>query len=353
MNLYSDRRIGLIDRHNYFASARTSMLSSPGASMLSEGMRQVADRPFMISEWSQDAPYEFVGEGPAIFGAYGLGLNGWDVSFMFQNGDLGRFGPKLVECWDTLAPQMFGLFPAIARQIIRHDIRESETVFALNVDYESLKKGQLNFEDQYEHRDGLWSFSTNTTPIQALAVGRVVVDFVDEPKKTETVDVSKYMKDGAYVSTTGELAWRPGEHSRDGHITINTPRTQASVGFAGGKTVDLKDVTITTENHFAYIYVTSLDDNPITTSKSILVTTIARARNTNMKQHGGTLIRLGEAPILMEPVVVDLSFKRGGTPTVHVLDHDGCRTGKTLPVVAGKIKLDARETMTVYYEIEY
>ncbi|MDR0327441.1 MAG: hypothetical protein LBI05_04000, partial [Planctomycetaceae bacterium] len=90
LNLHSDRRIGMIDRHNYFEGP-TSMFEMPGTGLLSTGMQQVADRPFMFSEWIHTFPSEFCLEGPVILGAYGMGLNDWDVSFMFQNSDQGHF----------------------------------------------------------------------------------------------------------------------------------------------------------------------------------------------------------------------------------------------------------------------
>ena len=351
LNLLSDRRIGMIDRHNYF-DGPGSMLEVPGSGILSTGMQQVTDRPFMLSEWIHTFPNEFCSEGPAIIGAYGMGLNGWDVSFMFQNGDRGRFRQALGDTWDVVAPQVFGLFPAVSRQVIRNDVQESKTVFTRNVDFASLQKGELNFDDRVEQGYDVKTFASDTTPVQAMTVGRVVVDFVDEAKKTETVDLAKYEKDGMFVSDTGELAWQSGENPRDGYMVINTPKTQALIGFA--KTpVDLQDVFIKTQNPYVTIYVTSLDDEPITTTKRLLVTTIGRTRNTDMKLIGGTLIRRGRGPIMMEPVDCSIELKRDGTPTVHVLDHDGCRTGKVLSVVDGVIKFDGSETKTVYYEIEY
>jgi len=74
-NLASNARIGLIDRHNYYGGTG-SMLANPGGGMLSAGMQQVADRPFMLSEWIHVFPNEYGVEGPAILGAYGFGLNG-------------------------------------------------------------------------------------------------------------------------------------------------------------------------------------------------------------------------------------------------------------------------------------
>jgi hypothetical protein len=348
LNLHSDRRIGMIDRHNYF-EGKDSMFAMPGGGLLSTGMQQVADRPFMFSEWIHTFPNEFCVEGPAIIGAYGMGLNGWDVSFMFQNSDRGHFRDRLGDTWDVVAPQVFGLFPAVSRQVIREDVAASKIVFTRNVDFASLQKGKLNFDDRVEQGYDVKNFASDTTPVQALAVGQVVVDYVEQAKKTETVDLTKYEKDGTFVSDTSELAWQGGKNSRDGFMKIDSPRTQAVIGFTKEQAVALKDVTIKTQNPYAVIYVTSLDDLPISTSKRLLVTTIAKARNTDMKLVMGTLINRGNAPILMEPVVCDLTFKRAGTPKVHVLDHDGIRMGETL----GSTKLNGGATKTINYEIEF
>ena len=369
LNLHSDWRVGMIDRHNYFEGTG-SMLAMPGSGLLSTGMQQVADRPFMFSEWIHTFPNEFAVEGPAIIGAYGMGLNGWDVSFMFQNSDRGHFRQSLGETWDVVAPQVLGLFPAVSRQVIRGDVKESETVFTMNVDFDSLQKGRLNFDDRVEQDYDVKSFTTDVIPMQALAVGRVVVDFVDKAEETETADLSEHGWDGKfYISSTyeegdgvnvqqiHELEWNYGEHSREGIIAINTPRTQAWLGFhfGPGSSLALNDVKISTKNPFAAIYVTSLDDAPIGESKHFLITTIARARNTDMKMIVGTLIHRGTGPILMEPVVCELQFKRLGTPTVHILDHDGRRTGRTVDVnvADGKFILNGGETKAVYYEVVY
>jgi len=65
LNLHSDALVGTIDRHNYFGGGSRSrinnatMLAQPGCGTLSAGMQQVADRPFMLSEWIHVAPNEW------------------------------------------------------------------------------------------------------------------------------------------------------------------------------------------------------------------------------------------------------------------------------------------------------
>ena len=132
LNLHSDALVGTVDRHNYFAGGEgiridnATMLAVPGSGILSSGMQQVTDRPFMLSEWIHVTPNEWGVEGPAIIGAYGMGLQGWDVSFLFQNSDDGGFRSVLnKDRWEATAPQIMGVFPAVARQVLRGDVTQA------------------------------------------------------------------------------------------------------------------------------------------------------------------------------------------------------------------------------------
>ncbi len=352
-NLHSDSRIGLIDRHNYFGGIG-SMVSQPGSGCLGSGMQQVADRPFMLSEWISTFPNEFGVEGPAIIGAYGMGLNGWDVSYMFHNSDDGKFRNNLgYKTWDVVAPQVFGIFPAISRQILRGDIKESDMVFTRNVHVPSMAKGKLGFDDKVEQGYDIKSFSSKTVPAQTLAIGRSVVSFTDEFKPTPSVDISPYTTDGKVHSATGQLAWQPGEHPRDGYFTINTPATKAVVGFAKDMPQQLDSVKITSQTPFAAIYLSALDQNQdIDKGDQILVTAIARVRNTDMKFMAGQLIEKGKDPMLAEPVKATIQLNRLGG-TLHVLDQDGVQTARSYPVKDGKIQIDTARDKTFYYIIKY
>jgi hypothetical protein len=74
-------------------------------------------------------------------------------------------------------------------------------------------------------------------------------------------------------SDTGELA----RNWRQGTFTINTPRTQAAMGWIGGKTIKLADVEfdITTRN--AVVAVQSLDNDPINSATSLMISLGARS----------------------------------------------------------------------------
>lgn len=353
-NMASDARLDIIDRHNYFGGIG-SMLASPGSGCLSSGMQQVADYPFMLSEWITTFPNEFGAEGPAIIGAYGMGLNGWDVSYMFHNGDDGKFRDRLGQKeWDVVAPQIIGMFPAVARQVLRNDVKQSDVVFKRNVHVPSMAQGKLGFDDQIQQGYDVKEFSSRTVPMQTLAIGRSVVQFTDEYQATDSVDISKYNVDGKVLSATGQLAWQPGANVRDGYFTINTPGTAAVVGFTHGQVQQLGPVAIATQTPFAAIYVTALDaDADIASGKRLLITAIARVYNTDMKLMAGDLIQAGKGPMRVEPVQATISIKRAGKATVQVLDQDGCMTDRKLPISPAGIDIDTARDKTVYYLVTY
>lgn len=366
-NLHSDWRVGTIDRHNYFGGGgsrpgqkfnNATMLHTAGSGTLSVGLQQAMDRPFMLSEWIHVFPSEWGVEGPAVLGAYGCGLQGWDVSTMFQNRDTGTFSDRIGrDQWDATAPQILGIFPAVARQVLRGDVKESELQAPLYVHMPSLAQAKIGFDDRTVQQYDVKSFDTDKVPARALAVARCAVQFTDEYQDTPAFDLAPFEKDGQLVSSTGQLRWtEAGDAKLGGCFTIDTPGTQAVVGFARGREHRLGDVTISPQSEFAAIYVTAAEpDKNIRTSKKLLVTAIARARNTGMRFNdaGDELLDRGKPPILMEPVRAVITIRRDGPRRVVPLDQDGLRTAATLAVADGGVTIDTGRDRTPYYLVEF
>ena len=362
LNLHSDYMVGMIDRHNYFGGGsgakinNATMLRIPGSAMLSAGMQQVADRPFSLSEWIHVLPNEWGTEGPAIIGAYGMGLNGWDVSFIFQNGDDGTFSNEIgSRGWDVTAPHVMGVFPAVARQVLRGDVKESDVLATRYVHVPSLHEARLGFEDRVQQEHDVKTFDSDKVPARSLAVARCVVEFTDSYRETPEFDLSRYVTDGAYRSATNQLLWQEGERKLHGHFTMHTDATKAVVGFAEGVACSLGEVTITPKSRFGAIYVTARDrDEDIASGDNLLVVAIARARNTGMKVYDDSrILDRGKPPVVMEPVRARIEVEKPGQATVHVLDHAGRRTGRTLPVRDGTFEIDGARDKTPYYLISY
>ncbi len=357
-NLHSDYLVGTIDRHNYFGGrANASMLARAGSGLLSTGMQQVADRPFMFSEWIHVFPNEWGVEGPAIIGAYGLGLQGWDVSFMFENGDDAAFSAQIGrQPWDVVAPQVLGVFPAVARHIHRGDVKESEAAALLNVNVPSLFEGKLGFGDKVVQGYDDKELDNDKVSARTLAVARCAVAFTPKFEDTPAFDLAPHLKDGALVSSTGQLRWTEGARNPGGFFVMDTPGTKAVVGFAQGRKFELGEVTIEPQSRFGAIYVTAREkDKDVASSRELLVVAIARARNKGMKfsPSGDRMLARGAAPILMEPVKARISLRKAGTPKVIPLDQDGKPTDRTTPIENGAVTLDCARDKTPYYLIRY
>jgi hypothetical protein len=367
LNLYSDARLTIVDRHNYFGGGRGatknkkpfsagSMLASPGMGMLSAGMQQVNNKPFMLSEWIHVSPNEWMAESPAIMGAYGFGLQGWDVSYIFENGDNGGFSDTVArDSWDVSLPTILGPMAAIARQVRRMDVTEAPGTTTLNVNIPAVKEGKVGFNPKTVQSFDTKSFTSAEVPMDALAVTRVAVDFTDQFKETPAFDLSSHRDGNTLVSTTGQLRWTPSAagSSTDGYFTMNTAGTKAFVGFAPGeKTFDLGDgYTITPAKGFAVIYLTAKNPGETLASASeIVVVAMARARNTGMQFNDkeNTLLELGTKPILLEPVHAEITVPFSGT--LDLLDHDGSSAAGSRKV-DGKLSIDGERDRTPFYLI--
>jgi hypothetical protein len=369
LNLRSDALVGIIDRHNYFGGsaghrlqpgkvATRAMVEGPGSGLLGSGMQQVEDRPFALSEWMSLIPNEWVAEGPPIVAVYGLGLQGWDASYSFAT-NYDHFTPTIEAPWvyNVDSPTQIGQYPALARMVYRGDVREGEPVAVRKVSFSSLAEGRIGVEETVEQEGDLKRFSGGP-PQDALAAGRVVIRFCEEPEESEFVSPASWRDEqmGSVAANTGQLRWNTADR---GYFTVDTPGTQAVVGFAGGKRVALGDVIIEPETEFVSLFITALEPGQdIAHSRSVLVTCLARARNTGMvySEDGTEVLEVGEAPILLEPVEAAITLKRGGSPTVRKLDHVGRQTDVLIPVEkqpeGARFAIGA-EYSTLYYQVTY
>ena len=101
-------------------------------------------------------------------------------------------------------------------------------------------------------------------------------------------------------SDTGELTrdWKAGIQ------TIDTPRTQAVSGWIGGQSLALKDATFRFKTAKAVVALSSIDDQPLDSSRFILVTAVGQSRPSPASDMGKLLPDLPaeHLPFQTEPV---------------------------------------------------
>ncbi len=361
LNLQSDAMVGFIDRHNYFGGQlNDTMLSQPGSGYFSSGLQQVADRPFGVSEWIHVYPSLYSAEGPAIMAAYGMGLQGWDASFEFQSFPRGqayndRAGWEPWGVWEADVPTSLGQYPALARMIYRGDVQESEIISTRRVSPVDLTTGEFNFSDKVQQEGDIKSFGGSVPP-ESLAVGRCVVEFTDKPQPSTFPDMTRFRDGPAIVSATKQLRWEVSEKSGQGFFTIDTPGTKGVVGFAPSQPQKLGDITIELQCPYASVLLTALDkSSTLANTKRALLSVVARNCNTGFKYFAidHRILDNGQSPMLLEPVQATISITDRPITAVHILNHTGQRTGKTLETHAGQFTVDGTRDQALYYEVEY
>lgn len=351
LNLHSDARSGMVDRHNYFGGRdgamdgkntfrHASILTRPGGGNLSAGFQQVEGAAFMLSEWIHVQPNEWYAEGPVTLGAYGWGLQGWDVSYWFQIGTTrGVFSDRIGRNpWDSSNPVGLATLPVVSRMVRRLDVAEAPRTHYLNAHIPSVREGRMSFLGTTVQDHDEKVFSTDKVPVEALAATRVAVRFTEQETPTETFDLKPYQEGDTVVSATKQLRWTRGEadNPHSGFFTINTAATKGFVGFApGGKTFELGDgYAITPERGFAVILLTAKGEREtLADAKEIVLTAMARGRNTGMKLNevGNRVTARGTPPLLLEPVKATLEVPFNGS--LLVLDHDGNAPTATRAVI--------------------
>jgi len=378
LNIASDRRAGFIDRHNYGGG---EMLSKPGSGLLSAGMQHVGDRPFGLTEWAPGAIWG--AQCQPIIGLVGLGVQGWDYSAQFASGGsivLTDNTGGINGNFDEL--RAIAQHPFIGRLLYSGALKEGENVASRRISMEELYAGQVGFQERFSLLGGanVKAFE-GSVPNEALAAGRVTIDFVDKPAdvKVEMSKVAPYWDPSKRIvrASNGQVVWNYGGR---GFITADTPAGGAVIGFGGGRDHVLSGAVIRYENPFANVYVVARKPGQtLADADEAIVLTMARTANrgdvyeetysTPLVKGGVERKARGAGPareeymasptLIVEPVRATVSLPGARPFRVFALDHDGCRPAPPVevPVVrtpqGGQFALDGARYKTMYYLVRF
>ncbi|MBN1480140.1 hypothetical protein EH223_19465 [candidate division KSB1 bacterium] len=369
-NVHTDYLVGMIDRHNYFGGGagghslaegevhNHAMIAQPGSGLLSTGTQQIVDRPFSFSEWMSLVPNEWTAEAAPLIAIYGMGLQGWDASFSFAT-DIPRFSRFLESerhgVYNATSPLHMGLYPALARLVYRGDVAESPVLATKKVHLPSLTDGTLGFTERVKQGYDIKEFS-GTIPPETIAIGRFPVQFAETFQETIIPDLDLYWdKERKIISSaTNELTWMYGDKK---YVTVNTTASKCIIGFSGGENIKLGDWQIKCENRFVVFLMTDLArEGDLQTADQILITAVARGRNTGMvyeyTDDQTLLTAKGTHPLLLEPVKASITAMTPAPFDVYVLDHDGVKTNQSVPVQNGVFVIEGEKYKTIYYLVD-
>jgi hypothetical protein len=300
---------------------------------------QIAGYPHIISEIGWPNPNRYRADATFLASAYGS-LQGVDGFYFFAVGSNYLYDTSMSK-FPVSCPVIAGTFPATALQYRKAMVREADDVVYQILSLEDLyaMKGSgastAQALDELRKKDipegGQIVGQVNLLDPLTFYVGRVVRTFGDDPSKSTQRNLSAYIdRDKKTIkSITGELFRDYGL----GLVTVNTPQSQGAAGFLGkAGQIQLSHVTIECANEFAAVLVVSMDDQPISTSRKILIQAMTEEQPYGFKTENGTITDLGGSPLGVRKIAARLSLRLKGTgrPTVTALDENGYATDKKI-----------------------
>jgi hypothetical protein len=290
---------------------------------------QVAGRPLSVTEWNVE-PFPVPDRHAVpLYVAASASLQGWDALMQYAYSQVPLNAPAGPSNWHAFNdPALAATLPAAALMYRQGHVQEADTVYAFAPGRDQLfhqalspqnsvalrtapEKGKLVIELP-RTRELPW-LEKSMTPPGARTISDPNHSFVD-------------IESAEAVSDTGELRrnWTRGTH------TINTPRTQAAMGWVGGETFRLTDVEIAVVTKNATVAVQSLDGNPIGESRQLLISLGARA--VPMSAH--------QLPFHSEPVQGQLTIRAPkGMKLYQMTNSNGAKPGTDIPYRQGRYVL--------------
>jgi len=284
-------------RRGGFEITNTPMVDDPAHSSVVQLARSAfAGKPYTVSEVNHPFPAEYACEGVPILAAYAA-FQDWDGIFWYTlaHDDVGAMRPVIRGHFDfAFDPVKMAQLPVGALMFLRGDVRSA-----------SQTKGRSYSRQQVIDSIRLpYAYSPLFTPgfPGQLALRHAIridtLDAATSPKATVPWDPPDVL-----TCDTGELTWSAGQ-KRTGLVKIDTPRTQALIGFCRARGEKTTNLAVDVANEFCAITLSSLDDRPIASSSRLLLTATARVGNTGMTWNDKrtTLPSWGAAPTRIEAV---------------------------------------------------
>lgn len=317
---YNDRAAVRFDRQEGFDASRRS-IGTPIFDMQYDG------KPSINSELNWTPPNRFRAEMPLLAAAYGA-LQGTD-GFMFFALNAPSWDGMLTK-FSLQTPTVIGQFPAAALAYRRGMIAPGNAVTATlgREDLHALRGGiaqtALDLDQLREKDIPTDAESSPTIDPLTFTSGAVAVKFADGRSATNQRDLSQLIdrEKGIVKSVTGELTCDYGR----GVVSINAEKVQAATGFLGaaGK-IELKDCTFEVKNEYAAVWLIALDDQPLATSKKMLLQVVTEESNNGFTTTGEptkTITATGAAPIVVRNIEGTVSL-RSPAARVTTLDANG------------------------------
>lgn len=344
------------DAHVYWqhpaiwGARNTAMVNQPARSIIQKLSRNaMRGRAFTVSEVNEPNPNEYAAELIPILAAYGA-FQDWDGIYFYT------FEPKALPRWQhyvadefdvTLDPVKMSQMAAGALLFARGDVSAARSTFVR--DYSTAQVNETMRLPEAER-----PFFTPGFPRSLpLRTGSRIGTLTGEPTTEFPAEVEP-----PYRSDTGELAWHV-QGDRNGVVTIDTPRSQALVGYLRDHPLTTKHLKPELKNDFAAVTLSSLTPEPIQRSNRLLLTACSRWQNTGSVWNERRTLweKWGGAPTLIQPVTGWIELRElDGAVALKLTPLDGAAKPIGEPILGRRLEdgweIPLGTPATVHYLIE-
>ena len=353
--LLAESSMDIVDGHTYWQHPeyyvhKLPMVDDPLNSTVVELSRSaVAGKPFTVSEVNNAYPNDYAGEGIPILAAYG-DLQDWDAIFWYT------FEPKLDPGRKSYVGDPFDLSLDPVRM---PELAEGALLFLR----QDVSKARQTSDRSYTRKQVFDSmllpstdrpYFTEGFPLFLPLEQQVRISSFDGPP---TQSFPPQTAPDPIVSDTGQLAWYTTPRQA-GLVTIDSPRTEALIGFVSAHSTAVSHLTAGVSNHFCTLLLSSMDGQPVASSARLLLVAGGLVENTGQTWNDAhtDVTAWGESPTLIDQVrgtVTLRGLKGAHAVSIQAMDGAGQPLGQPEQALSkgGDWAIKLGDPVTTWYQI--
>jgi hypothetical protein len=312
---FTDRHVYMSHPSQYFAQGseadNDSIITKGNNFFQQAAYKRVFNQPYILGEWQECLTNDFRAEGDLMMAAMASFQNWNPIQFQMTAENMPTANPYIKSAFGTYVdPAHTAIQPAAAILFHRGDVQEAPNSYYYPYSKQDVLNPAKGFPSSNIYRYG--------------KVGVMFSGFADYNTalsgQTALNKLQNKLTAGETVLSS-QLKWQPNS------FLIDTPYTNAVAGLEPNQSKDFGFSIIKYTNPFAVISLNSLTRDTLQNTNRMLLTAVARARNTGFTLNNNVISAPGGAPVLYEGVSGTITLKTTANIQVYGLNTSGQRQG--------------------------
>lgn len=338
-------------QHDWEGKVKAPMVNDPYNSTVVELSRTpVAGKPYTVSEVNNPFPNDWASEGIPTLAAY-ASFQDWDaiIWYTFEPKASPDWKPYVGDAFDiSLDPVKMPQLAAGAQMFLRGDVSVANSTVLRSYTRDQVFDSVLLLPA---------TDRPYFTPGFPLAVPLLHASRILSLEGAPTAPFAVPSPSNPIVSDNHQLAWY-NSSAMTGMVTVDTPRSQALIGFVKANGKSVSHLSADVQNRFCTIVLNSLETEPISRASKMLLTVGSRVENDGMQWNDrrSNLSNWGGSPTLIEMVVGRINLRgldRAKAVSAQPLDGSGQPLGQPIHASksAGGWQIPVGTPVTTWYEV--